>query len=120
SDTSWHSYDEPAHEPPFSFIHHPAEEVSANSVVEDSPFEGLDQSPRETTSLVQQGPQLSFSLTHPFLWFDFVFTDLAGSFGRPGRWLLRPRGRALLGGIGLVFLGLALALLALDQIGWTW
>ena len=48
-----------------------------------------------------------------------IFDRGMARLGRPGRWLRRPRGRALLGWTGLLFLAAALTLVLLDWIGWT-
>ena len=40
--------------------------------------------------------------------------------GGPGRWLRQPRGRALLGTLGIVSLATALAIVLHDWFGWTW
>lgn len=50
------------------------------------------------------------------VWSNRAFDRCARRLGAPGRWLRRPRGRALLGWAGLAFLIAALALLIADRI----
>ncbi|MFL5240745.1 MAG: hypothetical protein ACJ8FY_01440 [Gemmataceae bacterium] len=54
----------------------------------------------------------------PLLWIDHLYESFAANFGRSGLWLRGPSGRAFLGGLGLVGLGLAGALAILERIGW--
>jgi hypothetical protein len=56
----------------------------------------------------------------PLVWVNRTFDRLAGRMGDPGRWLRGPRGRALLGWTGLVFLAIATAWAIVEWMGWTW
>jgi hypothetical protein len=56
----------------------------------------------------------------PVVWGNQAFDVCVGRLGRPGRWLLRPGGRALLGWTGLLLLGTALALLVYDWVRTRW
>jgi len=56
----------------------------------------------------------------PLIWSNRVFDRGMGRFGRTGKWLRSPRGRAVLGWSGLLFLAAALTIGLLDAMGWTW
>jgi hypothetical protein len=56
----------------------------------------------------------------PLVAFNAAFDWGVSWLGPLGRWLRTPGGRAALGWIGLVLLAAALALAALDGMGWTW
>jgi hypothetical protein len=54
----------------------------------------------------------------PLIAVNRLFDREVGRLGAPGRWLRRPRGRAVLGWAGLLLLAGALGLLLLGWIGW--
>ncbi len=54
------------------------------------------------------------------LWINRVFDRHVLRLGGPGRWLRQPRGRALLGMLGIVSLATALTIVLHDWFGWTW
>lgn len=56
----------------------------------------------------------------PLLWVNGAFDRATVRLGGPGRWLRGPRGRAWLGGTGLVLLATAVAWGVLDWMGWPW
>ena len=57
---------------------------------------------------------------YPLLGINLVFDGLSWLLGPAGRWLRRPGGRAVLGGLGLLLLAAAVARGVLDWMGWTW
>jgi hypothetical protein len=54
------------------------------------------------------------------VWSNQRFDRWTLRLGPYGRWLRRPRGRAVLGGVGLALLATALGVVILDWIGWPW
>jgi hypothetical protein len=56
----------------------------------------------------------------PVIWSNQRFDRWTLRLGPYGRWLRRPRGRAVVGGLGLALLAVALGVLILDWIGWPW
>ncbi|HEV3235893.1 MAG TPA: hypothetical protein VGZ25_02825 [Gemmataceae bacterium] len=54
----------------------------------------------------------------PLLWVDDLFVIGTLRLGRLGFWLRGPSGRAFLGGLGLVGLGIAIAFTILDRMNW--
>lgn len=56
----------------------------------------------------------------PLFWTNSGFDWCVSLLGPGGRWLHRPSGRNFLGVSGLAFIGLALAWLIKDWLGWTW
>jgi hypothetical protein len=75
-------------------------------------------SPRQ--ALLASRPPAPPLLLRPILWINRRFDGFAFALGTVGRWLRRPTGRTLLGVLGLLLLAVAVALVLLDQIGWTW
>jgi hypothetical protein len=65
-------------------------------------------------------PAPSPAWLQPLVAFNAAFDWGVSWLGPLGRWLRTPGGRAALGWIGLVLLAVALALAALDGMGWTW
>jgi hypothetical protein len=75
--------------------------------------------PAETLRAAEADAALPFWLL-PLAWFNQAFDLTIGRLGAPGRWACGAQGRAAIGWVGVVLLGLALALFLLDWIGWTW
>ncbi len=75
-------------------------------------------SPRQ--ALIASRPPAPPLLLRPVLWINRRFDGFAFGFGSVGHWLRRPTGRTFLGILGLILLAAAVALVILDQIGWTW
>jgi hypothetical protein len=50
---------------------------------------------------------------------NFLFDKAVSPLGPLGRWLRGPWGRAAVGGVGLLFLAAALALVLMDWLGWS-
>jgi hypothetical protein len=75
-------------------------------------------SPRQ--ALLASRPPAPPLILRPILWLNRRFDGFAFALGTVGRWLRRPTGRTLLGLLGLLLLAVAVALVLLDQIGWTW
>ena len=62
------------------------------------------------------GPRLLL----PLLWFNQGFDACLAPLGPPGRWLCGPRGRGMLGFVGLMCLVAAVAIAVCARMGWTW
>jgi uncharacterized coiled-coil protein SlyX len=56
----------------------------------------------------------------PLLWFNQGFDACLAPLGAPGRWLCGPRGRQVLGIVGLTSLAAAIAIAVHAGMGWTW
>ena len=56
----------------------------------------------------------------PLTWINQAFDRCTSRLGWPGVWFCRPSGRNVLGILGLGFMGLSLAWLIKDWLGWTW
>ncbi len=56
----------------------------------------------------------------PLYWLNGIFEGATGALGPIGKLLRAPAGRNLLGISGLVMLGLAIAWLVKDWLGWIW
>lgn len=75
--------------------------------------------PRLSLSAEDAPPAAGPAVLLPLLWFNQGFDACLAPLGAPGRWLCGPRGRQVLGVIGLTCLAAAVAV-ALSTMGWTW
>jgi hypothetical protein len=86
-----------------------------HEVAEETLFQRRRPRPRET--VVE--PPVGRFLTS-LIWCNKIFDYCLTPLGTPGAWLKGPRGRSILGLIGLMSLGAAVLKTALDRMGWTW
>lgn len=68
----------------------------------------------------RERPREPFVLLRPFLWCNRSYDRIALGLGAPGQWLRRPGGRNLVGLLGLMMIAVAVVLVVVDRIGWTW
>jgi hypothetical protein len=70
---------------------------------------------------VRRRPALTRGLVlRPLYWTNRAFDRGTDWLGGPGRWLRGPRGRAVLGWVGVLLLALALGWQVLAWLGWGW
>ena len=68
----------------------------------------------------EDAPVAGPGLLLPLLWFNQGFDACLAPLGPPGRWLCGPRGRGMLGFVGLMCLVAAAAIAVCARMGWTW
>lgn len=99
----------------FRFTPETPEPASAEAPAAPEPAPVLPQPDR---GLLEDLPASVSRRGGPLVWFDRLFMACLGPFGAPGRWLNHSAGRALLGGVGLLCLAAAVAVMVADGVGW--